>query len=261
LPELVTLITDFGLKDSYVGAMKGVLKTLAPDLEVIDISHEIPSQDVAAAAWVLNGAYPYFPDHTVHVVVVDPGVGTDRKGVAVDTNQGSFIGPDNGVFSGILSTHKGAKIVALENPKLMREKVSSTFHGRDIFAPAAAHLCLGTPLGDFGEGVADPVILEMWEVEEGQNELVGHVVHVDRFGNSLTNLSRDMLVKEGKELSQIRTGDHRFSSIRKTYGDTPSGEAAVLLGSNDMLEIAVTGGDASSRLGIKRGDKVLVRWE
>ena len=261
MPELVTLITDFGLKDSYVGAVKGVLKTFAPDLEVIDITHEIPAQDVAAAAWVLDGAYPYFPDDTVHVVVVDPGVGTDRKGLAVDTKQGFFVGPDNGVFSGILSAHRDAKIVALENPKLMREKVSSTFHGRDVFAPAAAHLSLGTPLSDFGKVVSDPVILEMWEVEEGQGELVGRVVHIDRFGNSVTNLSRDMLTKEGKEPSQIQTGEHRFSTITKTYGDTPSGEAAVLVGSNNMLEIAVTGGDAASQLRIKRGDKVLVRWE
>jgi S-adenosylmethionine hydrolase len=187
---IITLTTDFGTRDGYVGAMKGVILGVAPTASVVDISHEISPQDVAEGAFVLASACPCFPPATIHVAVVDPGVGTERRGVLIETERYVLIGPDNGLFSGVLAVDPLVRAVSLENPSLMRPDVSATFHGRDVFAPAAAHIARGVPVAEFGPEVASPVELNLWRAESTSGCVTGRVVHIDGFGNCVTNIGR-----------------------------------------------------------------------
>lgn len=256
---IVTLTTDFGLRDAYVGAMKGVILGLAPNARIVDLSHGIAPQDVAEGAFVLASGYPHFPEGTVHVGVVDPGVGTERKGIVAQTNRAVLVGPDNGLFSGIWTLDPLVRAFSLENPDLMGPEVSATFHGRDVFAPAAGHLLKGTPPDAFGPAVRAPVTAELWQTTFAGDAVTGRVVHVDHFGNCVTNLRRDTV--EG-HLSggpiTVRAGGHRFDRLRRTYGDVERGQALVYYGSLATVEIAVNGGHAARELGIRRGDAVRI---
>ena len=259
---IITLTTDFGLRDAYVGAMKGVILSIAPQVRLVDLSHRIPPQDVAAGAFVLYSAYRSFPAGTVHVAVVDPGVGSARRGILVETPTCRLVGPDNGLFSPICAAEPVDRVVEIRNPALMLPEVSSTFHGRDVFAPAAAHLCRGVPADAFGPTISDPVQLPLWDVAVADGEVRGRIVHVDRFGNGVTGLSRRRVraAAAGRPF-RVVVGKYAFDRVCRTYADVPMGEALVLYGSQDMLEVSVNCGNAAETLGIRRGDEVRGVWE
>ena len=247
-PRLVTLVTDFGTADGYVGEMKGTILRLAPGTEVIDITHEIPPGDVAAGAYTLGRAWRTFPAGSVHVAVVDPGVGTARRAIAVTSGGHAFVGPDNGLLTEVLGT--GFAAVTLPIPA----DAAPTFHGRDVFAPAAAALVRGEPLASAGEALREPVRLPRPKLEQRGGRLIGTVVHVDRFGNLVTNIP-GAKVRPG---SVARVGAYDVP-VRTTFGDVPSGDLVAFVGSGGMLEVAVRDGRADAMLGISRGAEVTAK--
>lgn len=285
--RLVTLTTDFGTADGYVGAMKGVILGIAPNARLVDISHEIAPQDVRQAAYVLYTAAPFFPRHTVHLVVVDPGVGGARRPIAMRTPVGSFVGPDNGVFSYVMACEPAEALVELVDPRYRLPHVSHTFHGRDVFAPAAAHLVAGVPIAALGPPVCDPVTFPPPCLEVAPRTVTGEVLHVDRFGNVTTSIGR--LVWGGDRLSLEpalrRAGDREqeagegggwvcfeageamvgvcgqeIAGVYRAYTEAGPGETLALVGSGGHLEIAVREGSAGRRLGVCPGDPVVLRW-
>ncbi len=252
---IITLTTDFGLHDPYVAAMKGSMLAIAPDVSLVDVSHQVPPQDVASGAYVLSGAYRYFPPGTVHLAVVDPGVGSARRAIVVETADYRFVGPDNGLFSAVFQRERNWNAVEIRNEKYFRSTVSPTFHGRDIFGPIAAHLCNGAPVAELGPPVSDPERLDLWSIQEEDGVIAGRIVHIDRFGNGVSNLSRKRV--GGGEV-RVRVGESVFAGICRTYAGVPEGEALVLYGSEDTLEVAVNGGSAAEALGVQRGDSMIV---
>lgn len=254
---IVTLTTDFGTGDGYVGAMKGVILRLAPHVTLVDISHDVPRQDVRHCARVLATATPYFPSETIHVAVVDPGVGTSRRGIALRAPCGTFVGPDNGVFTPFL--RERIACVALTNPATQLHPVSATFHGRDIFAPVAAHLANGFALRDLGPTVEDPVSNPEPQPERlAIGRLRAEVVHVDRFGNLVTNLQPSKW--EAADLRNIRIVVKGLTlPVRYTYAEVEPDALLALVGSDGFLEIAVREGSAAKRLGLGVGAIVEVQ--
>jgi len=196
---LITLTTDFGLADGYVGTMKGVILSIVPDAHLVDITHEVTPQDVRRAAFVLYSVYRFFPSHAVHLVVVDPGVGGARRAIALRTAAGTFVGPDNGVFTYVLAREPVEELVELAAPRFRLPEVSHTFHGRDVFAPAAAHLATGIPLTALGPAISNPVTFPLPHLEITPGAIAGEVLHADRFGNAITSIGR--LTWEGEELA------------------------------------------------------------
>ncbi len=271
---LITLTTDFGLQDAYVGVMKGVIAGIAPGVPCIDLTHAIPAQDVSSAAYWLWTALPYFPPDSIHLVVVDPGVGTERRALAAQTAWGVVVGPDNGVFSYVWEAAPPSQIVALENPAYRLPAPSATFHGRDVFAPAAAHLARGVPLTEFGPPITDPVRLPTPCLEIGASAIEGTVIAIDHFGNAITSIGR--LVWDSNLLRldpafgheqvamlhpayvRVHVAGRRLGPVRHTYAETPSGKALALIGSAGMLEIAVNRGHAARELGLTVGTAVTV---
>lgn len=255
LASLVTLLTDFGLQDHYVGVLKGVLLARAPHVQVVDLCHEVRPQDVHGAALLLAASYPYFPPSTVHVVIVDPGVGSERRALAIETPAGRFVGPDNGVFTYVLAEQTAARVVALRERRYWLPEVSQTFHGRDIFAPVAAALAVGVPLAALGPPVADPVRLVVPAVErQADGARRGAVVYVDRFGNLITNV-RVADLPPGPVVVEI--GGQVIHGLSQHYAvDAP---LIALIDSLGRLEIAVPRGDAARTLGLAVGAPVVVR--
>jgi hypothetical protein len=253
---IITLTTDFGVTDGYVGAMKGVILRLAPNVTLIDISHAVNPHDVRHGARILATAAPEFPDGTIHVAVVDPGVGSSRRGIAVRTTNAFFVGPDNGLFSPFFDSKVAC--VRLTNRATHQRHVSHTFHGRDVFAPVAAHLANGMSINELGPPLIDPVCLvEPEPVRTDGGWLVAEVVYVDRFGNLVTNLSPGNW--EQLEPADIRVvvGDIGVPFVR-TYSDAAVGELLALIGSSGYLEIAVRTGRASDVLDAGIGTAVKV---
>ncbi len=272
---ILTLLTDFGTEDEYVGVMKGVILSIAPDVRLVDITHQIPPQDVRRAALLLSNAVPYFPPDTVHLAVVDPGVGTERRALAVRTPAGTFVGPDNGLFSWVLAEVPEWRAVEIREPAYRLPRVSFTFHGRDIFAPAAAHLAAGVPLERLGPWVADPVWLPLPRLEIGAGVLEGEVLSADRFGNLTTSIGRfrwdgDRLLlapafRPASGEMGLNPADARvvlagveLRGIRRTYGEVAVGEPVALVGSSGFLEIAVRQGSAAAATGAAPGAPVTV---
>jgi S-adenosyl-L-methionine hydrolase (adenosine-forming) len=252
---VVTLTTDFGVRDPYVAEMKGVMLGLAPSLSLVDITHEIESHDVAGGALVLDAACRFFPRGTVHLAVVDPGVGTARRGLVVATADALFVAPDNGLLTPIIA--RGAwRAFELSAPDLRLPRVSRTFHGRDVFAPAAAHLAGGIAPERFGRRVDDPVRLPWPDVHTVGGAASGAVVHVDRFGNLITSITADAVDQLGAEAS-IHIAGRRLRLVG-TYADLPKGGAGALIGSSDRLEVAVREGSAAAVLRARRGTPVAV---
>lgn len=252
---IITLTTDFGTYDPYVAAMKGVLRRLCPDAVVDDLSHEIAPHDITEAMFFLEGAVPWYPLGAVHVVVVDPGVGTQRRPIALSTGGIILVGPDNGVFSVFLAASGADWTYAINPAAFGASEVSDTFHGRDIFAPAAAWLANGGEPARLGAPVTDPVMLHLPEtVWQNDAPAVGCVVHIDRFGNCITNIRRR---NESQAASSLRIGigGHTLPLCR-TYGDVLPGRPLALYGSGGRLEIAVNQGNAARLLGISRTDSV-----
>lgn len=242
---LITLLTDFGTADGYVAEMKGVLYTLAPDARVVDLSHEIPPQDIELARLTVARYWRRFPEGAVHLAVVDPGVGTSRPCVAVESDRRFLVGPDNGVLSPALLL-AGARAVVLPVPP----SASRTFHGRDVFAPAAAALAQGTPLDTLGTPLDAPVLRRTREaVRREDGAVVGEVIAIDRFGNAITNLL-------GARAGVVAAGG-RPVPIRATYADVALGAPVAISGSSGLLEIAVREGSAATTLGLTRGAAVV----
>jgi hypothetical protein len=254
---IITLTSDFGLSDGYVASMKGVILGIAPDARLVDISHDIPPQEVRSAAFVLATCYECFPAGTVHLAVVDPGVGTERRAIAVRTRSGFFIGPDNGIFSLVLAKETGWEARSLENEDLWRNPVSAIFHGRDIFAPVAAGIARGVAFELVGP-VCFPAVLEWSSPIAGRAEVEGEIIHIDRFGNCITNVTKEHLNAAGPlESWCLRAGGIEIPSILETYGRGAPGSALALVGSSGYIEIAVNQGSAASRLGLHPGTKIL----
>ena len=276
--SIITLTTDFGLADGYVGTMKGVMLGIAPEAQMVDITHQVSPQDIHEAAYVLYTAYSFFPSRAVHLVVVDPGVGSGRRPIAARLSQGLFVGPDNGVFSYVMAEERVERVVELADPRYRLSAVSRTFHGRDIFAPAAAHLAAGVPIEDLGPEVEDPVTFPLPRLDIGERTVGGVVLHTDHFGNAITSIGR--LLWEGNALSlrpafrRERTKKRRFLSseasviaagrelegLHGTYADVRRGDMLALVGSEGHLEIAVREGSGAERLGLQPGDPVELRW-
>lgn len=240
----ITLLTDFGVADYFVGAMKGVILSINPHATIVDITHEIPAQDVAAGAFTLLAAYDAFPKGTIHVAVVDPGVGSARRPIVVRALDQLFVGPDNGLFTYILDS--GSEVFHITASEYFRRPVSNTFHGRDIFAPVAAALSNGTDPSLLGPRIADPVRLPISRNPQ--------VIHIDHFGNLVTNITRDSY-KEGMTL--VVKGK-TIRAFRNFFGEDvgEAGEPFAIWGSAGFLEIAVNGRSAAELLGVKRGDEV-----
>ncbi len=257
MPEkIITLTTDFGLQDYYVGALKGVILNIAPHARLIDISHNIPPQDIMAGAWVIQNAAMLYPEGTVHLVVVDPGVGTERKPVALKINDHFFVGPDNGIFS-LLTKDEKFEAVHLTNRGFWRSTPSSTFHGRDIFAPVAAYLSTGTKLSKLGEPMDDLETYRWASPIADKDGLQGWIIHIDKFGNLITNLSASVIDKvTGQKDLKLYVGNTILTNIVDTFGSVVEGEPAAYIGSSGMLEIAINKGNAQEMLGVKKGAQI-----
>ena len=261
----IAILTDFGYRDHYVGAMKGVIASIAPGAPLIDITHGVPAQSIAAGAIALAQTWRLFPPRTVFLVVVDPGVGTARLAVAVQTRAGArFVGPDNGVLSLALEEAGPSRAVELRALRYRRARVSATFHGRDIFAPAAAHLWRGVKLESLGPPVREGLThLELAEPREGVEELRGEVLYVDGFGNLVSNIARDALARfearfPAMRLS-VRIGTGAPIEILQAYGDARNGVPLATFGSFELLEIAVREGSAARHFAAGPGAMVTVR--
>ncbi len=256
--SLVTLTSDFGYRDHYVGAMKGAILAINPQAAVIDLTHAIPTCDIQAGAFTLWHAAREFPPGTVHLAVVDPGVGGPRRGLVLRACEVFWVGPDNGLFHFALSdpTCEAFEIAASE---LIPGTVSSTFHGRDIFAPIAAHLTQGIEPREVGPPIADPARLDIAPLVQEGNLIRGEIISVDRFGNLITNIARANL-REVRRPLEIRVGSCTVTGLRHTYGDAEPGVVLALLGSSDRLEISVNQGSAASQLGLQVGDPVTVEY-
>jgi S-adenosylmethionine hydrolase len=253
---IITLTTDFGTQDWFVGAMKGVIATISLKTTVVDISHAIASGDIRAGAFALAASYKYFPRGTVHVAIVDPGVGSNRTAIAIQTERYFFVAPDNGVLSYAIRGEKIKAIRALQNKAYFLEPVSQTFHGRDVFAPVAAHLAQGAPLAKFGPPVTTFVRLDWPEPKVDRNSIKGEVIYIDKFGNVITNIFAASL--RGKHF-EIFKGRNRLCALATHYQAVPAGRAVSVPGSSGYLEIAVNGGNASASLDLKLGDRVDIR--
>jgi S-adenosylmethionine hydrolase len=251
---IVTLLTDFGLSDGYVGAMKGSMLARQPQLRFVDLSHEIPPGDLSAAAYVLLQAAPHFPDGSVHLVVVDPGVGTDRAALGCGARSQFYVGPDNGVLSWALEGAEDLLVHAISNPVFAPEQASPVFHGRDIFGPAAAHLAAGGALRDLGESLEPAELVRLTGGARRDGDLwTGTVIHVDRFGNLISD------IPAAGELRGVVEIVGRSLPVGRTYGDVPHGELLALSGSSQRLEVACNGGSAAQLLGAARGDVIVFR--
>jgi S-adenosylmethionine hydrolase len=258
---VVALLTDFGTRDHYAGTMKGVILTICPDAALVDISHEIPPHDVLTAALELAAAYRYFPPGTIFLVVVDPGVGSARRGIAAETAEHRFVTPDNGVLTAVFRDAAPKRVVELTERRYARPTVSRTFEGRDRFAPAAAWLAKGVELSALGRPMSGYQRLEIPAPQLTDAAVTGQVLRIDRFGNLVTNIDRrtvETMAKAGSGI-QIEAGTHTIARLVATYAEAAPGEVCALFGSTDHLEIAANAGNASEILRLQRGAPILVR--
>ena len=257
---IISLLTDFGLKDPYAAEMKAVILSLCPNARIIDITHLIEKFNVRTGAFVLASATPYFPKGTIHVAVIDPEVGTKRRALLMETEEAFYIGPDNGVLVLAAKKQKVKHVYSITNKQYLLRKVSHTFHGRDVFAPAAAHLANGCRPDDFGPEIRDYLVPEFAEPQLKQNKLTGQVLHIDDFGNIITNIVKDQLEKMGaNQGSKLRIKlAKKVIAIRlgSAYDEVKAKTALALIGSHDFLEISMNQSNASKRLKSKIGDDV-----
>ena len=258
-PAIITLTTDFGLRDAYVGSMKGVILSIHPHVRIVDITHELPAHRILPAACFLREACPRFPPGTVHVAVVDPGVGGHRTPLLLKIDDRFYVGPDNGLFGLLMADLPLQGAWRLERREHFLQPVSSTFHGRDIFAPVAAHLAAGTPPDAFGPPTADPSSLSLPTHHEETGTLRGEVVYIDRFGNCITNLT-DRVVSQWAQGASftVHAASKKIEGISTTYESTSEGEALSLINSMGYLEIACNLARADRALGMRVGDPVVL---
>jgi hypothetical protein len=252
--SIITLTTDYGLADGYVGIMKGVILGILPDVQLVDLGHGIAPYDVRQAAYVLAHAAPYFPEATVHLAVVDPGVGTVRRPLLVRTVRATYVGPDNGLFSAALA-ETGAQAWELNRPEFWLPQVSRTFHGRDVFAPVAAHAARGVPPGQMGRQIGDAVrLLAAAPAQRADGSVAGQVNHVDRFGNLVTDVPAAWVIGGYWE---CRVAGRRIPCISTTYADVAPQALVAIISSGGTVEIAVRDGNAAAALGVSTGETVV----
>jgi hypothetical protein len=261
---IVALLTDFGNRDHYVGAVKGAVLAACPDAQLVDLVHDISPHDVLEGAFSLDACYRAFPAGTVFVAVVDPGVGSGRRGLGVEAGGYAFVGPDNGIFTFVLAANPGARVHCLANAGLFRYEVSPTFHARDVFGPVAGHLARGLPLDHVGPPVEHPVLLPTDTLRRAGDEWETTVLHVDRFGNLTTHLRSEelqrLLERVGGDTTQVVLVVEGFVlPLARTYCDVPEGDACGLVGSSGRLEVAVNRGSATRLLGAGKGAPVRIR--
>ena len=257
---VIALLSDFGTRDHYAGTMKGVMLGICPDVTFVDITHDIPAHDVVDGALQLSAACRYFPPGTIFLAVVDPGVGSTRRGISVDTGDYRFVAPDNGVLTLVLRDTPPKRAVELTERRYARPTVSRTFEGRDRFAPAAAWLAKGTQLTALGRPVADYKRLDIPTPEVTEAGVRGIVLRIDRFGNAVTNIDRRTFETAARARSvQVSADGHEVQHIVATYAEIPAGGVCALFGSTDHLELAANAASAAERLGIARGAVVEVR--
>lgn len=257
---IVALLSDFGTTDHYVGSMKAAVLSVCPDATLVDITHGVPPHDVLAAALELAASYRYFPAGAIFLVVVDPGVGSSRRGIAAEAGVYKFVGPDNGVFTAVFRETPPKRVVELTDRKYARPTVSRTFEGRDRFAPAAGWLAKGLAIEALGHRISDVHQLEIPVAQVGEGGATGAVLRVDRFGNLITNIDRkmvDRLTRDGPVV--VRIGLHEVAHVVDAYAEAPAGELSALIGSTEHLEIAINGGSAADRLGLGCGATVSLR--
>ncbi len=257
-PGILTLTTDFGIEGPYVAAVKGVVLSRAPGTQIVDVSHRIAPQNILEGAFVLAEVVDAFPAGTVHLAVIDPGVGTDRRLLAVLLADQWFVLPDNGLISGVARGRKPAAIWEISNPGLRRSPVSSTFHGRDILAPAAAHLLLGGDPSELGSALTSFVSHSSFEARRRQDGITGEVVFRDPFGNLITNISLAHLADPPRQGWTVKIGETQIKGLSHTYGERPPGTLIALIGSGGWLEVAVVNGDAARELAVGPGTTVWV---
>jgi hypothetical protein len=267
---VIALLTDFGTRDHYAGTMKGVALAICPDAALVDISHDLPAHDVLAGALELAAAYKYFPVGTIFLVVVDPGVGSSRRGIAAESGDYKFVAPDNGVLTAVLDEHAPKKVVELSERRYARPTVSRTFEGRDRFAPAAAWLARGIELTALGRpaGSIQRLDIPQPKIDGDHGDIIrGQILRVDRFGNLITNIDRKTFERLTSDTSaspgtagsiDLRVGSHVVSKVVSTYSDVGAGEICALFGSTDHLEIAANGANASETLALGRGAAVQI---
>lgn len=259
--RLIALLSDFGHQDPFVGIMKGLILGINPLAEFVDITHEIPPQDVEAASLVLRDAEPFFPPKTIFLVVVDPGVGSARRPILAVTDRSCFIAPDNGVLTGVMESSEWCQAYHVTAEHYFRSERSSTFHGRDVFAPVTGWLSRGTAHTNFGDPIEDPIRLpQKAPTLIGKAVLEGEIIRIDRFGNLGTNIRRDdidrLLVAAGRRAARVLVAGRAIERISSYYAEIPEGDLGAIIDSDNRLEIFVNRGRAADALGAKKGDKV-----
>src|SRR6185295_3150853 len=258
-PPIITLLTDFGTHDYFVGAMKGVILSINPAVQIVDITHDISPQDIEGAAFSLLACYRDFPAGTTHVAVVDPGVGSSRRAIVVQCANQLFVGPDNGLFSWLCEREGTHKARHVTNEAFLREHVSTTFHGRDVFAPIAAHLSNGTSPDELGPLVLDMVSLEAVGPKVRNDAVEGRIIHIDRFGNCITNLTAEHFGGRLGAGASLNVNQQRVTGFREFFSQTKprtDEKLFMILGSAGFIEIAAQNASAASILNVRRGDRV-----
>ncbi len=256
---IITLLTDFKPKDGYSGMMKGVILSINPQCRIIDLAHEITSQHVMEAAFVLGYSYRYFPKGSIHVVVIDPGVGGERRPIAVETRDYTFVGPDNGVFSLILQEAEAIRVFELSCREYFLPEVSNTFHGRDIFSPVAAHLSRGILLKDMGDEIKNFVRINLPRPRLSGGEIEGEILYIDGFGNLITNIDQQLITDfAGGEPFTVEIGKIRINRVLASYCEAGKGELLAIFGSSGFLEISVNQGNAGMELTAKTGGRMRI---
>ena len=258
---VITLTTDFGYQDSFVGVMKGVIAGINPQARVIDLTHGIPAQDILAGALTLRYSIQYFPRGTIHVAVIDPGVGSARRAILVESGGNYFIGPDNGVLSLALQGGNGNRITHLSNSAYHLQPTSATYHGRDIFAPVAAHLSLGVAPAAFGETLENMVRIELPAVIREAQRLHGEIIYIDGFGNLFTNIQRHDLTGIAEDRLEIILRSLRIIGLAANYSAVAEGDFAAVFNSWGLLEIALNRDNAQKRTGAKIADRVEINFD
>ena len=257
---VITLTTDFGLRSGFAGVMQGVIYNLAPQAKVVDITHFVPPQDIREGCYTLSRAVPFFPKGTIHVYVVDPGVGTKRRPLAAQLGDHFFVGPDNGLLTLLIEDaerdHQKIEFIHLDRPQFWLPKVSQTFHGRDIFSPVAAHLANGIPLQDLGTPFSDPRRLELLRPQRTDTGLIAHIISIDTFGNLTTDLPASMIPDPARVSFRLKEAE--VNGISDSYGQKQTGELVVVVDSEEFIELAVVNGNAAHTLNAKVGDAVEV---
>ncbi len=257
---LITLLTDFGERDYFVASMKGVILNINPQARIVDLSHHVTAHDVTDAAYLLKSCYRYFPDGTIHVAVVDPGVGSQRRPLLVSSSRYFFIGPDNGVFTHVCQEESGVEVRQIENRQYRLDSDGATFDGRDLFAPAAAWLTKGQSIGSFGRLVPNYERLSIPEPAWDKHVMAGQIVYIDRFGNLISNLTAYHL-KEVRSLTKrpdpyVRIGGHTIDGVGRSYAEGSPDQPQALMNSNGYVEVFVKEGRAAERLNVSRGARI-----